>query len=178
VAGFSMDAVNAHSLLVSRLTAKIGGANLLPGIGLFAGLLHDVGKLVLAEAAPDHLARAIEGSHIDNCPLYVAEENLTGVSHAEVGAYLLSMWGIPHMIVEAVAYHHHPERIPHGNLDLVSSLYIANWIANDRESQTAATNPQVCAPLNEEVVAKLGVSEKIEEWRSLADTLAPQLQGV
>jgi hypothetical protein len=82
------------------------------------------------------------------------------------------------VIVEAVAYHHHPERIQHGNLDLVSSLYIANWIANDRESQTAATNPQVCAPLNEEVVAKLGVSEKIEEWRSLADTLAPQLQGV
>lgn len=39
-------------------------------------------------------------------------------------------------------------------------------------------NPQVCAPLNEEVVAKLGVSEKIEEWRALADTLAPQLQGV
>jgi len=176
IPGFSMDAVNAHCLTVSRLTAKIGGANLLPGLGLFAGLLHDVGKLVLAEAAPDHLARAIEGSKIDHCPLYVSEENLTGVSHAEVGAYLLSLWGIPHVIVEAVAYHHHPERIPHGHLDLVSSLYFANWIANERESQNAPTT-QVCAPLDEELVAKLGVAEKIEEWRLLASPPAPQLQG-
>jgi putative nucleotidyltransferase with HDIG domain len=176
IPGFSMDAVNAHCLTVSRLTAKIGGANLLPGLGLFAGLLHDVGKLVLAEAAPDHLARAIEGSKIDHCPLYVSEENLTGVSHAEVGAYLLSLWGIPHVIVEAVAYHHHPERIPHGHLDLVSSLYFANWIANEREYQNAPMT-QVGAPLDEELVAKLGVAEKIEEWRLLASPPALQLQG-
>jgi putative nucleotidyltransferase with HDIG domain len=177
IPGFSMDAVNAHCLLVSRLTAKIGGDHLLPGIGLFAGLLHDIGKLVLAEAAPDHLARAIEGSQIDHCPLYVAEEQLAGVSHAEVGAYLLALWGIPHVIVEAVAYHHHPERIPHASLDLVSSLYFANWIANERETQNAPAT-QVCAPLNEELANKLGVSEKIEEWRLLAGSLAPQLQGV
>ena len=177
IPGFSMDAVNAHCLLVSRLTAKIGGDHLLPGIGLFAGLLHDIGKLVLAEAAPDHLARAIEGSQIDHCPLYLAEEQLAGVSHAEVGAYLLALWGIPHVIVEAVAYHHHPERIPHASLDLVSSLYFANWIANERETQNAPAT-QVCAPLNEELANKLGVSEKIEEWRLLAGSLAPQLQGV
>jgi putative nucleotidyltransferase with HDIG domain len=176
IPGFSMDAVNAHCLLVSRLTAKIGGDHLLPGIGLFAGLLHDIGKLVLAEAAPDHLARAIEGSQIDHCPLYLAEEQLAGVSHAEVGAYLLALWGIPHVIVEAVAYHHHPERIPHASLDLVSSLYFANWIANERETQNAPAT-QVCDSLNEELVAKLGVAEKIEEWRQLAGSLAPQLQG-
>jgi HD-like signal output (HDOD) protein len=177
IPGFSMDAVNSHSLLVSRLTAKIGGEHLLSGIGLFAGLLHDVGKLVLAETAPDHLARAIEGSRIDNCPLYAAEENLIGVSHAEVGAYLLGIWGIPHLIVEAVAYHHHPERIPHSKLDLISSLYFANWIANDRDSHGTPAHSPLCAPLNEELVAKLGVGQKFEEWRLLADSLAPQLQG-
>ncbi len=178
ISGFSMEAVNSHSLLVSRLTAKIGGNHLLPGIGLFAGLLHDVGKLVLAETAPDHFARAIEGAHIDKCPLYVAEEKLIEVSHAEVGAYLLGIWGIPHLIVEAVAHHHHPERIPHEKLDLVSSLYFANWIANDFDAQTPSPQSMVCAPLNEDLVARLGVADKVEEWRALAESLAPQLQGI
>jgi hypothetical protein len=40
------------------------------------------------------------------------------------------------------------------------------------------SHPVVCAPLNEDLVAKLGVAQKIEEWRLLADSLAPQLQGV
>ena len=178
VPGFSMDAVNAHSLLVSRLTAKIGGDNIMPGMGLFAGLLHDVGKLVLAETAPEHLARAIKGAREERCPLYVAEEGLIGVSHAEVGAYLLAMWGIPHLIVEAVAHHHHPERVPFEKLDLISSLYFANCIANERESQTTPLNPPACIPLNEEIVNKLGVADKLDDWRLLAEAPLPQMQGV
>jgi HD-like signal output (HDOD) protein/CheY-like chemotaxis protein len=177
IPGFSLPDVSVHAQLTSKIAAGIGGANLISGIGLCTGLLHDVGKLVLAEVAPDHLARAIEGAHLDRVPLYVAEENLIGVSHAEVGAYLLAMWGVPHLIVEAVAHHHHPERVAHEKLDLVSSLYFANWIANDYEARTSP-NLNTYAELNEDIVTTLGVSSKFEEWQQIAGSVAPQLLRV
>jgi HD-like signal output (HDOD) protein len=177
IPGFSLPDVSVHAQLTSKITAGIGGTNLISGIGLCTGLLHDVGKLVLAEVAPDHLARAIEGAHLDRVPLYVAEENLIGVSHAEVGAYLLAMWGVPHLIVEAVAHHHHPERVAHEKLDLVSSLYLANWIANDYEARTSP-NLNTYAELNEDIVTTLGVSSKFEEWQQIAGSVAPQLLRV
>ena len=79
-----------------------------------AALLHDVGKLVIAEKSPEHFARAIAGMRQDKRPLFSVEEDLIGVSHAEVGAYLLSLWGLPGPVVEAVAFHHHPERVAAG----------------------------------------------------------------
>ena len=176
IPGFSLNAISAHAQLTAKITAGIGGDHLISGIGHCAGLLHDVGKLVLAEVAPDHLARALEGARTDHCPLYVAEESLIGVSHAEVGAYLLAMWGVPHLIVEAVAHHHHPERVTFDKIDLVSSLYIANWIANDRESRSATASGETYAPLNEDVVKHFDLANKLEDWRRLADSGEPQLQ--
>jgi putative nucleotidyltransferase with HDIG domain len=177
IPGFSLPEIGMHSQLTSKITADIGRGSLIPGIGLCAGLLHDVGKAVLAEVAPDHLARALEGARLDRVPLYVAEENLIGVSHAEVGAYLLAMWGVPHLIVEAVAHHHHPERVAHQKLDLVSSLYFANWIANDYEARVSP-GLHTYAELNEDIVTTLGVASKFEEWQQLAGSVAPQLSRV
>ena len=99
----------------SQLTAKIAG-RLLPAspmrdAAIVAGLLHDIGKLVLATRSPQHFARAIQESRVEKIPLYEAEQRLMGVSHAEVGAYLLGLWGLPAPVVEAVANHHVPGRI-------------------------------------------------------------------
>jgi HD-like signal output (HDOD) protein len=53
-----------------------------------------------------------------------------GVSRAEVGAYLLGIWGLPSPVVEAVAHHHHPERVPQDSLDAVGIVYISNILAH------------------------------------------------
>jgi HD-like signal output (HDOD) protein len=53
-----------------------------------------------------------------------------GVSHAEVGAYLLGIWGLPSPVVEAAAHHHRPERVPQDSLDAVGSVYISNILAH------------------------------------------------
>jgi HD-like signal output (HDOD) protein len=94
-----------------------------------------------------------------------------------VGADLLAMWGVPHLIVEAVAHHHHPERVAHQKLDLVSSLYFANWIANDYQARVSP-GLQIYAELNEDIVTTLGVASKFEEWQELAGSVAPQLSRV
>jgi HD-like signal output (HDOD) protein len=59
-----------------------------------------------------------------------AEEAIFGISHAEIGAYLLGLWGIHSMAVEAIAHHHRPNRIHHLGLDCSLAVYLANLIAN------------------------------------------------
>ena len=65
------------------------------------------------------------------CKQFEAEEQLLGVSHAEVGAYLLGLWGINSLAVEAIAHHHHPNRIPHTGFDCSAAVYMANLLAHE-----------------------------------------------
>ena len=76
-----------------------------------AGLLHDIGALVLLHAAPPDYVRALDRKKELSGDSAAAEREIFGVTHAEVGAYLLGLWGIPFPIVEAVAFHHRPNEV-------------------------------------------------------------------
>jgi putative nucleotidyltransferase with HDIG domain len=176
IPGFSLEALYAHSHQVAKIAGRIPGSPNFPHAVVVAGLLHDIGKLVIAERAPDHLARAIEGAKVDRRPLFAIEEELIGVSHAEVGAYLLSLWGIPYPIIEAVAHHHHPERVPQDRLDVISVVHFANLLAHEHageaQSDSAAAHPLI----DTELVEKLGVADQLPEWHSIAESVTHELQ--
>lgn len=165
IPGFSLEDLHAHAQLTAKMAGRVAADNSTRSLGMIAGLLHDIGKLVLAEAAPDHLARAIAGAKNEKRPLFEIEEELSGVSHAEVGAYLLSMWGIPYVIVEAVAHHHHLERVVCEKVDLLASVYFANWLAHEHEAERRGSAVLPNAPLDLELVARLGVESRLPEWR-------------
>ena len=57
--------------------------------------------------------------------MHVAEGRVIGASHAEVGAYLLGLWGLPYGVIEAVAYHHAPERARSAKFDILSALAVS-----------------------------------------------------
>ena len=146
IPGFSIEGFSRHSHMVAQIAARIPKKGALPGAVVVAGLLHDVGKLVIAERTPDHFARAITGAKTEKRPLFEVEEELIGVSHAEVGAYLLSMWGLPYPVVEAVAHHHHPERVPHSQLDMITAVHLANTVAHecsDGLSEAGLVHPEI-----------------------------------
>jgi HD-like signal output (HDOD) protein len=71
-----------------------------------AALLQDVGYSVLAQECPRELTEAMELARADRLPIHEAERQVIGASHAQVGAYMLGIWGLPHSVVEAVAHHH------------------------------------------------------------------------
>lgn len=89
-----------------------------------AGLLHGVGRLVLAVSIPERYERLAQRAGAEE-PLLELERRELGGTHAEVGAYLLGLWGLPQAIVEAVAYQARPRECPRQDVGVLTALHLA-----------------------------------------------------
>jgi HD-like signal output (HDOD) protein len=115
-----------HAQLAAAACKSLAGGRALPDDAWLAGLLHDIGYWVLVQECPEQLGKALELSRSQHLPLFECERLTTGATHAEIGAYLLGLWGLPYSIVEAVALHHAPTSItPHG-YDLLGALSVSH----------------------------------------------------
>jgi HD-like signal output (HDOD) protein len=128
--GVSFEALEQHALLTAKIARKLMSDPGRTEAAFAAGLLHDCGQLVLANRLPAQFSEAVARSRSEGRVLYQVERELLGADHAEVGAYLLGLWGLPHAIVEAVAFHHAEERMTPGNLDVVMAVEVANLLAH------------------------------------------------
>lgn len=97
---------------------------------LLVGLIHDIGYWILLQECPNELAKAIALSEATGMLSEEAERTAIGASHAEIGAYLLGLWGFPYNIVEAVAFHHTPTQVPHPHFDLLTILSVAHSLCS------------------------------------------------
>lgn len=112
VSGYLLDQGDLwrHSLCCAAACELIAReVNASPDKAYMAGLLHDVGKLVLAHYAEDKFLDIIHQVEKNHVPFDEAEQQVLGFSHAELGAEVLRMWGQPRDIVKAVQFHHHPQ---------------------------------------------------------------------
>lgn len=137
-------------------------------VTVLAALLHDVGRLVLASKMPDQFCAVIALTAERGCEPFQAEEEILGTSHAEIGAYLLGLWGFPNLAVEAIAHHHHPARIPHSGFDSSVTLYVAGLLAYELD---AHPEDKIGADLHEfdrARLEKLGLLPKFAEFRRIA----------
>jgi len=121
-----------HTVAVSKfakIIAKCQGVN---GSDLdpynSAGLLHDIGKLIMASADSKEYRRVIDIATSTETPLAVVEFQEFGCTHAEVGAYLLGVWGLPTRIVEAVAWNHRPSDSPITEFSPLAAVHVASAI--------------------------------------------------
>lgn len=96
---------------------------------VLAALLHDLGYWLLVHECPAELEKARVCALTEGVPLDHAERLIIGTSHATIGAYLLGIWGLPHAVLEAVAHHHTPERVPHASFNALAALAIAHALA-------------------------------------------------
>ncbi|WP_414662186.1 HDOD domain-containing protein [Horticoccus sp. 23ND18S-11] len=133
--GYAMEpgALWRHSLLTAYITDPVlealpaGGAD--ASFAYTAGLVHDIGKIVLDHALDAVTKTAIrEQIERDHCALIEAERDIIGSDHAEVGARLLESWRLPSVIVEAVANHHAPALLPRPRLSAV--VHVADMLAH------------------------------------------------
>ena len=98
------------------------------------GLLHDVGKVLLAADSPEIYADILAMAKKQNKPLWEAEKEVLGYTHAELGACMLGLWGLDLSVVEAIANHHDPELAESEENTASKLVYDANVTAREREA--------------------------------------------
>jgi HD-like signal output (HDOD) protein/CheY-like chemotaxis protein len=166
--GFSLEKLQEHAQLTAHIAARLPVPKHLADIAVVAAMLHDVGKLIMAWKLSAHFATMLAEAHEEHCPVYKVEERANGFSHAEIGAYLLGLWGLPYSVVEAVALHHGPNRVPHQNFDAISAVYAANLLAHELE-ESSTSEPAVYNLENyQEELTTLGIGEMLPAWRAIA----------
>jgi putative nucleotidyltransferase with HDIG domain len=174
---FHLDRLFEHSLAVATLAKAVGrlagGAQDVVNDTFVAGLLHDVGKLVLAKNLAQKYGQALELAHGACLPISVAETEVFGCSHAEVGAYLLGLWGLPDALVEAVAFHHDPRRCGGQTFGPAAAVHVANGWDHERQPR----DDEAFSPIDEAYLETIGCAGKLPAWReslSIPRQMQPQ----
>jgi len=128
--GFSPAAEWHHALAVAQAAEKLARERrakpALIESAFVAGILHDVGKVMLAANSPEAYADILALARKQSQPLWQTETQVLGYSHAEVGACLLGLWGLDLVIVEAVSRHHQPGMAHLDDLSLATLVFNAN----------------------------------------------------
>jgi HD-like signal output (HDOD) protein len=153
-----------HSVTVSRFSRCIARAEGISGNALdpyqSAGLLHDVGKLVIATADPKVYRKIAKGAIGTEVRPWQIEKELLGCSHAEIGAYLLGIWGLPSTIVEAVAWHHEPSESPVTEFSPLTAVHVSSVFHAQLHPELNLRD----ANLDEAFLERLGLAGRQAAW--------------
>lgn len=162
---FKMSEIVDHCVAVGGLARALArserrGLELIDD-SLTAGLLHDVGKLVLASNIPDQYGEALRMAKSTGIPTWEAEQQVLGCSHAEIGAYLMTLWGQPEAVVEAIAFHHTPSNAHAKSFGPLMPVHVTN--AWEREGQRQ--DPEAPSLVDADYVESIGMTGRLPDWR-------------
>lgn len=130
-----------------------------------AGLLHDIGKVILAANLPSESKKVREIVQRERLTLIEGEKEVFGASHAYVGAYLLGLWGLPSEVVQAVAFHHTPRDIASNEFTALTAVHAANGIHHGLLS----ASPSFSEPhIDRKYLKELGLLNKIPLWQQIS----------
>lgn len=164
---FDIEQLQRHSSTVAAYARQIAldeGYSKNDADDIFlAGLFHDTGQLILANKLPENYQRVLSMVNSKWVPLLTAEQLEFGTNHAQVGAYLLSLWGFADPVVEACMYHHQPDLHDERTLSPVSIIYIADYL---EYHFTAIEQGTEADRLNMRYITELGLEKKIPLWQA------------
>jgi putative nucleotidyltransferase with HDIG domain len=130
-----------------------------------AGLLHDLGKLIMVHNMPNHYGELLQATLDKNLPVHEAEMRIFGATHEQVGAYLIGLWGLPDSIADAVAFHHCPEQCPTIAFDPVGAVHAADAMAHVNPHSGGDIHGN---RLSMEYLERLDLADHLDDWIDLA----------
>jgi signal transduction histidine kinase/HD superfamily phosphohydrolase YqeK len=168
-----------HALLCAVLARRLSDKTSFnaPELSFLAGILHDVGRVVLWIHFPEEYGRVLSAAGTRSDLLLEGERRM-GITHAEVGSWLLARWGLDAFTADAARYHHEPLERIHGAFPLVKIVYAANLLADMPDSDF--TRHKVIRELFgisfTDITDMLAAAQ--EEVRELAESLGIQIDPV
>ncbi len=166
-AGFSLVELQQGSIATARLAARFAVTPEESELAFTAGLLHEIGRILLVREAPAGMAEVVRQSITSNRPASAIEHGLLGTTHAEVGAYLLGMWGLPLHVVEAVAYHHSIPADRRAELRLAVVVHAADTLLD--QAIARLTGDHVAEDLDLAALEACGLTHLLPAWREMAE---------
>lgn len=156
---FSIEQEQKHCLATARMAASVVKVHLKQH-ALLAGLLHSIGKLVLyevdAKQTKKFMAECLGSS--DNIGL---EQKIFSTDHAQVGGYLLHLWGLPYAIVESIVLQYQPEKLLDKPFGVAHAVYLANTLLKERELSPRFVETFKLEPMLEKLQAR---AEKVRSF--------------
>ena len=177
VPGMSFEKLWQHCQAVGCMAKQImqveGQDRSLTDQAFIAGIMHDVGKLVLATVKAREYATVIEAVRRSNRPVMDVERKVFGVTHGEIGAYLLGLWGVQEALVGAIALHNNPVYASALGGGSGRLLLAAVHAANVFEHEFRVINPGYARPgLDQGFLNDVNLLDRLPAWRQACQTIA------
>jgi HD-like signal output (HDOD) protein len=157
--------IQKSSFSTAMLARRFCGTGAHADDAFTAGVVCDIGRIVIALGLPETFRQIEEVALATRRPRHVVEQELLGVSHAEVGAYLLGVWGIPIAVVETIAFHHTPGAVPEGSFDVLAALHVADALVDKAFSGAEARSSD---GVDTEFLQAAGLAAELPRWLALA----------
>ncbi|MBL8856908.1 MAG: HDOD domain-containing protein [Planctomycetes bacterium] len=115
------------------------------------GLLHDLGQVVMIDNLKDFYVKVMKRAKSEHIPLFLAEQQALGFTHADVGGRVATMWGLPQTVVHAITLHHGPDaeaaREPVVSLILCTNLLVERVSAGNAAAASGLFATPIARPL-------------------------------
>ena len=163
--GFSPEALWSHGMTVAVASRNIAlaqvGKGTLAEDAFLAGMLHDIGKLLMAVNLPDQYGEVLRALQADQRPDWEIEHELIGHTHAQVGGYLVGLWGLPESVVNAIALHHQPSQCPDHSFSSLTAVHVADALC------ARVLHPDAPPTLDEVYLAGMNLTDQIPDWTQI-----------
>lgn len=123
-----------------------------------AGILHDIGRLVMYSKAPEEFKSAVMRSKEKDELLFDSEREIFGFTHAVVGGFLLQTWKLPGSLEDVVMYHHNPKAATRFPME-TAMIHIADGIAHAME--LGSSGERFVPPVDQEAWERLGLQPTV-----------------
>jgi len=161
---------NSHSMAIATAAKNIAKAEGLSAVGIdqafLGGLLHDMGSLVMAINKSDKYLETIEMCKESDLKMIETEQQMFDTTHAEIGAYMLGLWGIDEVVVTAVAYHHKPWDFPSKKFTPLTAVYVASTFIPENPMMSGVNSFE---DDDLSYIESMGFADRLSVWQPLCE---------